>query len=210
MRHLDELEVEAKTGKPAAIYLYGMALWYVEGHYSDEVNKWFEKAAIEGDPESLYQSGIKSIEEWGYGDELDEERQLLWSAAVRGHAKACMALCELEFTCENSDWGRNWYRRGRDLGHPHDVEALCGIDYPPLKEGPYASEEAEDFDLFLRKRAESVGHYPEDHISAYVWLSGDLRLSAVLTQSELNEAEILLEEYREFLKTRPRRSVKGI
>jgi hypothetical protein len=219
MNHLHELEVEAKTGKPAAIYLYGMALWYIAGHYSDEVHEWFLKAETEGDPESLYQSGIESRDEWDYGDELGEERQMLLSAAVRGHAKSCMALCELEFTCENADWGFNWYRRGRDLGHPHDVEAI-GIDYPPLSDGPYASVGADEFQLFLRQRAEAVGRYPEDHISAYAWVSVENyslllvpRLSAVFKQSELDEAEILVGEYKEFLKSRPKRSedfFKGI
>lgn len=217
MNHLFEPDTEAKAGDPDAIYYYGVALWHFEGNYSDEVHKWFLKASTEGDPESLYQSGIKTRNEWDYGDELAKERQFLLSAAVKGHAKSCMALCELEFTCGNPDWGFNWYRRGRDLGHPHDVRALM-IPCPTFNKDFCVSVGADEFELFLRQRGEDLGHYPENHISAYVWLTFEdynlkfiHRLSAVLEQPELDKARILAKEYEEFLKTRPKRKYgKGI
>ena len=50
---------------------------------------------------------------------------MLHAAAGQRHAGACMQLCDLELDFGSGDEeALKWYRRGRELGHPHDPLSL--------------------------------------------------------------------------------------
>ena len=100
-----------------AQYMLAMALWHQGANFGDkEVRSWFEKAADQGHADALCELGSEIME-----DDLPRSKSWLLAAAEQGHAKACMELCylEIEFGRGESE-GIKWYRRGRELGHPHD------------------------------------------------------------------------------------------
>jgi len=119
---------QAEKGDPNAQYKLAMALWHQGANFFDkEVLEWFEKAADQGHAEAQYELGSNIME----GD-LPRSKSWLLAASEQGHAKACMELChlELEFGVGEPE-GIKWYRRARELGHPHDASTL-GI-YPPIE-----------------------------------------------------------------------------
>ena len=79
-----------------------------------------EERAKNGDAEAQYDLGINIMEH-----DIPRSRSWLLAAAEQDHAAACMSLCylEIEFGLGEVE-GLKWYRRARELGHPHDPSNL--------------------------------------------------------------------------------------
>jgi TPR repeat protein len=107
---------------------------------------WLEKAADQGHAGAQYELGLDKFDRWetGVGDENDLQKSHEWlrAAAEQGHAEACMELCyiEIEFGglipkvdfSDREAGAIKWYRRARELGHPHAPSYLM-LGGPNLK-----------------------------------------------------------------------------
>jgi TPR repeat protein len=134
---------------------------------------WCSTVAREGHTEAQYQQGLAE-----YGEDSYRACQWAKAAADQGHMKACMLLCEIfhdiYFDYEEA---AKWYRRGRQLGHPHDPEALWfGKIFETDAQLGHVADRAENGSLYDQRL---LGlHYasitPPDFQMAYAWLSGGL------------------------------------
>lgn len=153
----------AEQGIADAQYMLAMALWNQGANFYDkEVRDWFEKAADQGHADAQCELGSEIME----GD-LPRSKSWLLAAAEQGHAKACMELCylEIEFGLGEPE-GIKWYRRGRELGHPHDPWFL--LIYPQALEYPFWS-----FDKVVAgvKRDAKCGSREDQYILG-LWYAG--------------------------------------
>ena len=146
----------------------------------DAGREWFEKAADQGYADAQYELGSDLLHD---DHDLPRSKSWLLAAAEQGHAEACMNLCylEIEFGLGEPE-GIKWYRRARELGHPHDAFIL-GITSPykiKLFFGTFENfvsrvkrrakrGDAEDQYLLGCWYAEGKSPFPQNLIRAYAW-----------------------------------------
>ena len=176
---LRELRPLAEQGLADAQYMLAMAAWPERADIRDqEVREWFEKAADQGHADAQYELGSDLLHD---DHDLPRSKSWLLAAAEQGHAEACMNLCylEIEFGLGEPE-GIKWYRRARELGHPHDAFFL-GI-YSNDKwffatSDKFVSRvkrrakrgDAEDQYLLGCWYAEGESPFPQNLIRAYAW-----------------------------------------
>jgi hypothetical protein len=115
---------------------------------------------------------------------VNDRIRWLEAAAQQGHARACMERCliELEWSGDG-ELARSWYRRGRQLGHPHDLSFLeyYGMDWKDWAVlGPGAPTKAELIEhaeagdsgaQFMMSECYAAGEhgFPFDLIRSFAW-----------------------------------------
>jgi hypothetical protein len=146
----------------------------------EEALEWLGKAANQGHAGAQFRLGQHKHSEIGTFADSHADRALAWyrAAAEQGHAEACMALCKLywDFYYDQEN-AAHWYRRGRELGHPHDQDKLgftvFGINIETELELEHLIQTAK---LGKLREQRYLGlHYasvsPPDFIKAYAWLA---------------------------------------
>jgi TPR repeat protein len=200
MPDLAQLRRDAEEGNPKAQVALAEALLQQandlpeeegESEAADQLYReavgWVEKAASQGHAEAQFWLGEDEYEKvhtfYPIGSH-DPKQALSWyqAAADQGHAKACMMLCELHWDILfDQEGAAKWYRRGRQLGHPHDNYILgfkslgfpmeAGVDLEHLIQSAERGKLREQRALGLYYASVS----PPDFIKAYAWLAQGLR-----------------------------------
>ena len=220
MADVDVLRVEAEGGDADAQYRLAMALWEAGSSSSGEGLEWLQKAADQGHAEAQYQIGSEILSE-----ESPESKAMLLAAAEQGHAAACMDLCyhEVEFGLPRE--GFRWYRRGRELGHPHDANSLgifgggfdkvfFGTHEAAIARAEKQAKRGHPEMQYLIGTCHAVGEfsYRMDASKAYAWfvVSGlpgareaQRRLEGVFDTSELHDAKRLAAQYVDAYRGKP-------
>lgn len=148
------LKAQAELGDAKSQYelskSYVESIDYVNYNYPEEEiqerekasEKWLRKAAEQGYAQAQFDLGYEFSTTYKDG-QPDWENAKFWyrAAAKQNHAEACMALAEAEildrYNTNAITEGIEWYRKGRELGHPHEPWSLDIENFSIL---PIASE----------------------------------------------------------------------